>query len=186
MATVYRRVAAGLVLLAAMTLGACPHPDVDGIIIQSEMPTDIAAGDTATLADAAVFAWNEFIALNWPAVPQTGALNTREAADTTKRFGDSTYHGPLVWHTFRSKAEIFPPQDSMPNGYVADSTQSYGYDSLPRYTYSKSVTPAGSTPAGTSMPMQPGSAPAATPVPWINLDETNEIGLDAMYAGVGT
>ena len=65
----------------------------------------------------------------------------------------------------------FPPQGTQPNGYVADSAQSYGYDAPPQYTYAAPVTPA--------------SGAAGDTVPWINLDETNEIGLDAMYAGVG-
>ncbi len=135
----------------------------------------LPVGDTtaASLPAAAAYAWAEFIALNWPAVPQTGALDTRDTPDTTAAFGAAGYTGPLVWHTFRSKVEIFPPAGTTPNGYSANAALSYGYDSLPRYTYTNPV------PAYDS-------AQASAPVPWINLDENDEIGQDAMYAGVAS
>ncbi|HEX5724881.1 MAG TPA: hypothetical protein VFX98_05415, partial [Longimicrobiaceae bacterium] len=119
---------------------------------------------------AAAFAWREFIALNWPAVPQTGAPETRDKPDTTQNFGSSTYTGPLVWHTFRAKVEIFPPAGSVPNGYVYDPARDYGYDAPPQYTYGVPVTPFS-------------SSQGSDAVPWINLDENDEIGQDAMFAG---
>lgn len=166
-------VAAGLVaLLAGMTLAGGTSPAAARIIIAPEVPGDLAAGDS-TLSGAAAFAWNEFIALNWPAVAQTGADSTRDVADHTAKFGVPNDPRPLVWHTFRSKVEIFPPSRlTRPTGFSPSSAQSYGYDSLPQYTYNRPVNPANGT--------------ASSSVPWINLDETNEIGLDAMYAGVGT
>ena len=172
MATVHRKVHAGLVLLAAATVGACGGGSdagsgdggVGGITISPQVPHSLTA---TTLQGAAEFAWNEFIALNWPAVPQTGSPGTRDVADTNAKFGVPGDPTPLVWHTFRSKVEIFPKNGLTPNGYIADSTVSYGYDSLPRY-----------------YPWAVQQTDTATP-PWINLDETNEIGLDAMYAGVG-
>lgn len=174
MKLVHRTVGAGLVLLAAATLGAGP-PDVGGITISPDMPGDLPASDS-TLPEAAAYAWNEFIALNWPAVAQTGAHNTRGVAEDSATFGVPNDPRPLVWHTFRSKVEIFPPNGTTPNGYTpstANSDSSYGYDAAPVYTYLSPVSPAN-------------GAPASASVPWINLDETNEIGLDAMYAGVGT
>ncbi|HEX3228937.1 MAG TPA: hypothetical protein VHQ95_08225, partial [Pyrinomonadaceae bacterium] len=50
---------------------------------------------TATNRDAAYFAWQEFIALNWANVPVTGTAmqvgnpGARETADTSKKFGQS-------------------------------------------------------------------------------------------------
>lgn len=42
------------------------------------LPAEVAGGaGSASLEQAAIFAWQEFIALNWPAVAQTGAPNTR-------------------------------------------------------------------------------------------------------------
>jgi hypothetical protein len=114
----------GLVLLS---LGA-PHPvQAQGAITVSPVvPADIPGGaQSATLQDAAAFAWQEFIALNWPAVAQTGASGDRETPDTTKAFGevDPTFGTPLVWETFRHKVEIFPGTGS-PHGGA-------NYDALP-------------------------------------------------------
>src|ERR1043165_6082455 len=51
-------------------------------------PSDINGGAaSATLQDASLFAWQEFIALNWPAVNQTGQVNTRDVPDSTAIFG---------------------------------------------------------------------------------------------------
>ncbi|HWK90620.1 MAG TPA: hypothetical protein VNP72_11595 [Longimicrobium sp.] len=185
MATGGAKLAAGALLLAAAGAGAYALTNNKGggktegvaapaafdgtITISPVVPNSL--NDT-TLAGAASFAWNEFIALNWPAVPQTGQPNTRDVADTGARFGDPSYVGPLVWHTFRSKIEIFPPNGSQPNGYNTNAGASYGYDAPPQYTYATSYQPASGTPS--------------TSTPWINLDENDEIGLDAMYAGVAS
>lgn len=141
-------------------------------------PTDIKNGAaSASLQDAAVFAWQEFIALNWPAVPQTGQVNTRDQPDPTVPFGNST--GPLVWHTYRHKAEIFPGM-GQPPGYPGSTASTYyGYDAPPQYIYANGEIPSfaslsGPTPTPTGSP---------SPAPWINLDEQSEIGLDTMYAG---
>ncbi len=138
-------------------------------------PTDIKNGAaSASLQDAGVFAWQEFIALNWPAVPQTGQLNTRDQPDSTVPFGNST--GPLVWHTYRHKAEIFPGT-GQPHGYPGSTASTYyGYDDPPQYIYANGAIPPFATPS-------PGATPAT---PWINLDEQSEIGLDTMYAGTLT
>ncbi|HUW79581.1 MAG TPA: hypothetical protein VMV54_01655, partial [Acidocella sp.] len=136
------------------------------------VPKDILGGaKNASLSQAAIFAWEEFIALNWPAVPQTGASNTRDVPDTSKHLGDPSYAGPLVWHTYRNKVEIFPGA-GMPSGTTVNSsgTPPYhcNYDAAPQYTYAASahVTPTGPNP------------------PWINADENSQIGLDHIFAGV--
>jgi hypothetical protein len=158
-------------------------------------PTDLKGGAaSASLQDASIFAWQEFIALNWPAVPQTGQVNTRDQPDPTAIFGGSA--GPLVWHTFRHKVEIFPGM-GQPHGYAnSNASTYYGYDDLPQYIYTANSTPnpnngmpwiippngqipsfaslSGATPTPTSSP---------APTPWINLDEQSEIGLDTMFAG---
>ena len=147
--------------------------DFAGIDISKSQiaPLDIAGGaQNAQLKDVAVYAWALFIAMNWPA-----KSGVRDMHDGNAVFGDPAYSGlnglPLVWHTFRSKIEIYP--NSEPNGYVNDSTQSYGYDSPPKYLY----TPGTVTPGV-------GQVPVTTQPPWINLDEISQISLNKMYAGV--
>lgn len=129
------------------------------------------------LQSAAVFAWQEFIALNWPAVQQGNILNSRDTPDTNKKLGDPTHSGPLVWHTFRAKVEIYPG-DGMPPGYLPSAKLSYGYDGKPQYIYDPQMvgTATGKVPPG------PG-AKKGVAAPWINLDEKSEIGLNKMYAG---
>lgn len=137
-------------------------------------PSDIPGGaQSANLQSASVFAWQEFIALNWPAAPQNGQLNTRDQPDPNAIFGDPKYSGaqaagPLVWHTFRHKVEIFPGTGA-PHGYASGASKLYGYDEAPQYVYPNGQIP----PFGT----------ASKSTPWINLDEQSEIGLDTMFAG---
>ncbi|HEV8435388.1 MAG TPA: hypothetical protein VGR95_18410 [Thermoanaerobaculia bacterium] len=135
------------------------------------LPPDIPGGAPgATLAGAAAFAWQEFFALNWPAVPQNGQVNTRGVADASRPFGDPTYTGPLVWETYRSKIEIFPGNGQQPPGYTANGAD-YGFDAAPVYNYLQSVPPCN------------GQSPT-DPTPFVNLDEVTQIGLDTMYAGI--
>jgi hypothetical protein len=161
----------GLVLL---TLGV-PHPvQAQGVItVSPAVPADIPGGaQSATLQEAAVFAWQEFIALNWPAVAQTGASGDRETPDTAKRFGevDPSLGTPLVWETFRHKVEIYPGT-GIPHGGA-------NYDALPQYIYNPGNV---HTNDGQVQPC----AAADPNTPWNNLDEKSEIGLDEMFAGAG-
>lgn len=140
--------------------------------ISPALPPDIPGGaPTATLSAAAAFAWQEFFALNWPAVPQTGQVGTRGVADTTRPFGDPTYTGPLVWETYRSKIEIFPG-NGPPPGYTSNGASAdYGFDAAPVYNYLQTVPPCN------------GEDPT-DPTPYVNLDEVTQIGLNTMYAGI--
>jgi len=127
---------------------------------------------SATPEQAAAFAWQEFIALNWPAGPQQGKPNQRDTPSPSCRFGDPNCTGPTVWQTYRGKVEIFPGKGTPP-GYpgVVQADPSFGYDALPQYNY-----------------LFPGkacdSAQTSDPTPWVNVDETDQITLDSMYAGV--
>src|SRR2546427_879176 len=157
------------------------------ISISSPVPTELNQGNggapSATMQQAAAFAWQEFIALNWPAVKQTGGVvnnafvQQRDVADSNCKFSDPNCDDrPLVWETFRGKVEIFPGNGNPP-GFpsVAQGDDSYGYDALPAYNYSSPVSPCN----------QPSPAASPTPVPsFINLDETDQITLDSMFAGI--
>lgn len=140
-----------------------------GIAISSVVPSDIPGGaPRATLAAAAKFAWQEFIALNWPAVG-----NPRDTPNNNMKFGQPGFTGPLVWQTFRHKVEIFPGQGTPP-GY-SQGAPNYGYDVAPQYIYGTAF------PNG-QVPPCPGQTPVSQPA-WVNLDENSQIGLDQMYAG---
>src|SRR5438132_5249447 len=169
-------------------LGASAPTGAIPITISSPVPTELNQGGggapKATLQQAAAFAWQEFIALNWPAVNQTGGVvnnafvRQRDVPDNNCKFGDPNCAArPLVWETFRGKVEIFPGDGNPPPGYpsVVQGDDSYGYDALPAYDYGSAVLPC----------VQPSPAVSPTPVPsFINLDETDQITLDSMFAGV--
>ena len=116
------------------------------IVISSKVPNELnpenGGAPNATPDQAAAFAWQEFIALNWPAGPQEGMPNQRDTPSAQYNFGDPKATGPLVWETLRGKVEIFPGINSPPGYPGTNRDPSFGYDSLPQYNYSVPV-PAG-------------------------------------------
>jgi hypothetical protein len=128
---------------------------IGGIVISPKIPGDIAYEPGKTpLTAAAEFAWNEFIALNWPAEvakPSTTIEVPRETPDLALPFGQGAAspanQRPLVWETFRHKVEIFPSRTQSndasatptPHGYGPDRPR-LGYDAPPLYPYDKSYT----------------------------------------------
>jgi hypothetical protein len=174
-------------------LGASAPAGAIPITISSSVPNELnesgGGAPKATMQQAAAFAWQEFIALNWAAVNQTGGVVNnayvaqRDVPDNNCKFGDPKCSGPLVWETFRGKVEIFPglldsQQNALPPpGYpsVAKGDSSFGYDALPTYNYQNPVLPCNQASPTTS----------PTPVPsFVNLDETDQITLDSMFAAV--
>ena len=162
--------------------------------LSATIPSDIPGGaGHATISSAATFAWQEFIALNWPAKAQTGAPMTRGQANTAQKFGSDNPDQPVVWETMRSKVETFPGVGNPP-GYVPASTVAapdFGYDHLPVYTYgtrTKTASPIGklqNNPGGPPLVVAPCPHQAAVATPaFVNLDETTQIGEDAMFAGI--
>jgi hypothetical protein len=154
------------------------------IVITPDAPADIPGGaPNADLTTAAAFAWQEFIALSWPAYS-----SLREAPDRAWPFGAHAAAGgpPLVWQTFRHKIETFPSREPasvtvstpVPQGYDP-SKPSNGYDAPPAYFYVPSEV---GTSDGSVLAC-PGQTPPTQPV-WVNLDEITQIGLDQMFAGV--
>jgi hypothetical protein len=136
-------------------------------------PPSTGGAPAATPAQAADFAWQEFIALNWPAGPQQGLNGQRETPSSTCKFGDPSPNcGLLVWQTFRGKVEIFPGDGNPPPGYMGSTAAtSWGYDALPAYDYNVPIPACDMKQSNDT-------------TPWINLDETDQITLDNMYAGV--
>ena len=166
---------------------AAPQAIGEAPSVSPVLPDDIPGGaPNADQTEAAIFAWKEFIALNWPAVEQTGAVGTRGKADATLKFGQKSKDHHLVWETLRTKVEIYPGAGSAtvtPNGYVDDASKDYGFEAPPDYRYDPSAVGDGYT------GLEPGQVPpdvgqksVETPA-FVNLDEDNEIEEDAMFAG---
>ena len=157
----------------------------------SDYPDIPGGAPNATLQQAAVFAWLEFVAATWPAQPNGSGGFNRDTPDAFAIYGASAADPngpPLVWETFRHKVEIFPGttdlnnyQNNAPPHGATKGAPTFGYNDPPQYNYA--------TAAGLSNATAPvtgpcaGTTPAAT-TPWVNLDENSQIFLDMMYAGV--
>jgi hypothetical protein len=147
------------------------------ITVSSAIPLEVS--DPANLSEAAAFAWNEFIALTWPALPQ-GQNNSfpRGKPDPSLKYGQRGETGQVVWETFRHKAEAFPGQGN-PNGYDP-SAPDLGFAAKPDYVYLP--TPENGIPVSGEVPPLNSDWKPPFP-PFNNLDEVTQIGLNAMYAG---
>ena len=77
---------------------------VQGSDLSPSVPTDIPAD--ATQEDVNAFAWQSFVALNWPAL-----AGSRGSPDPDKIIGQP---GAVVWETWKTPGEIFYP-DFHPN-----------------------------------------------------------------------
>lgn len=177
-----RLVAAGCSAVALTVLSGAPPVQAQNLQISPTLPGDIGSdASTATLAEASTFAWQEFIALNWPAAQLNGTVQ-RGQPDMGAKFGQAGAT-PLVWESYRQKVEIFPGANSEavpPHGANGPGTPQdpYNYSDPPQYLYS-----GGTIPNGGVVDACPGQAPVTQPA-WVNLDETSQIGLDQMYAGI--
>jgi hypothetical protein len=132
--------------------------------ISPDVPHDVPTGLSASIQDLAIFAWREFIALNWVAMdPATTGVRGRPKSNDPNDFlniqrDPATGSFPLlVWHTYRHKNELFP----------ANGQTDPNFDSkAPTYIYNPAPTP------NTNTNFQL----------FNNLDETSEIGVCTMFA----
>ncbi|HRQ64410.1 MAG TPA: hypothetical protein PKZ76_06045 [Xanthomonadaceae bacterium] len=125
-------------------------------ITRYQVPHDVPQGRGANTQDLAVFAWQEFIALNWPAIdPATSGQRGRP--DPQRHFSDAD-PGLTVWQTYRHRNEQFPA-----NGKTDPSFDS----KAPAYDYAVSITPATTD---TRLDL------------FNNLDESSQIGLCVLCA----
>jgi hypothetical protein len=174
---------AALALLTNPAFAAeAPPVAVSAPDITWTIPTDLPASpDKVSLQQAAIFAWQEFVGLNWPAQLQQNGRMVRGQPDTKVAFNQPGA-APLVWETLRQKVEIYSGNDSAgsaPHGALAGGgtpTDPYHYGDPPQYRYSAVAD-------GGQVAACPGQPPVAQ-APWINLDESSQIELDQMYAGI--
>lgn len=76
------------------------------------LPDTTAVGSVNTVGgsqvlDYDIWAWNSFIALNWPAADPADAPNLRGLPDTGASFTGAANDATTVWETFKEKREIF-------------------------------------------------------------------------------
>lgn len=159
-------------IFAALFLGAIvlTGPPTQVVFVPSpDVPHDVTSQTTAyptvSLTDLALFAWQEFAALNYPADP-----NHRGQPLAGASLGDPA--DAVVWETYWHRNEIFPyDQDPVRSGTSPVVT------GAPTYKYDPTVFDFSTSYGGS------GTAPA--PTYWNNLDENNELNVDKMFAHVG-
>ena len=131
--------------------------------ISSTVPVDPANGTNASKQDLAAFAWQEFVALNWPArsnpSPGQGQSAYFRGQASAEGLGSTGPGGTLVWQTYTHRVELYPPNSpaTLPDISAA-----------PHYNYPGFITISKATP-DTDLNL------------FNNLDEASEIGLANMY-----
>ncbi|MES2444931.1 MAG: hypothetical protein V4574_19070 [Pseudomonadota bacterium] len=130
-------------------------------VFSATIPTDIA--NPADPAQAAQFAWQEFIAVTWPAMTNSDPTSSgyfRGQASTTAVSGGTGANGVTVWETFYHRDELYP-------GYSAGSGNTLpDANATPSYLYAATITPA---------------TPQTSLTLFNNADEASEINIANMY-----
>jgi hypothetical protein len=119
----------GLSVFAALVSGAVlqpPEPCPSPLVINHEWTAD-RGGATATssLTEAErersvnCFAWQTFIALNWPKEEQRLPCDATALPTNGITFGRPLECGPVVWETFRPIAEVFREDGTSPGAWPA-------------------------------------------------------------------
>lgn len=155
-------------------------------VTSSVVPVDVNGDTAATQTQLATFAWQEFVALNWPssysATTPTRGQPSSDAAMTFVSVTTQTTQ-PLVWQTYKHRVEVFPE---------TTTTYNSSFDTPPQYSY-PSVAGSGPVPAGDVYPCTAtGADPNGIALSKLNssngqldyfnnLDETTEINLNTMY-----
>lgn len=112
------------VLLAALLSGllACTNSNnllpeeqfscLNNPVLRPDLPFDV---DLPNHQNVQCFAWQEFIALNWPArAGQAGVPDTSRAART---WGDPHISTPNVWETYKEVHQVFLPNAQPPSAW---------------------------------------------------------------------
>lgn len=129
------------------------------------VPTDIA--DPSDPQQAAQFAWQEFVALTWPAkvnanpAPGLSGFFRGQPSDTDS-LGSTGAGGTVVWETFYHRDELYPSYKTASGNVLPDP------NAIPNYTYPSYVQITPATPT-TNMNL------------FNNMDEASEITLANMY-----
>jgi hypothetical protein len=136
-------------------------PDSGIDYTMSTPPADVPSKNVnADITELAEFAWQEFIALNWPVV-----TSGRAAPDTGNSFLAASKVGSSytpVWQTYWHRNELLPGPGKTP------VTPSITDTAPPNYQYKETYPYGGSGTGDYTL--------------WNNLDEINELGQDVVFA----
>lgn len=154
--------------------------------VPHDAPAPLPANQSSQqLTNLATFAWQEFIALNWPSSYDAKA-HIRGKPDTTKLpldFAQPDNAGDLVWQTYKHRVEVYP------DGATAANYDS-SFNTTPKYDYrggdGKPIYACGDYTPGKNGQLGTWTADTSSPdvsqVPiFNNLDETSEINLCTLF-----
>jgi hypothetical protein len=121
------------------------------------------------------FAWNTFLAMSWPALPEKADGSNRGKPDTTARYGAAG--ATPVWDTWRGKRELFRPTTSM----AWDSTSPGQFNAFPA-----TADPNPNVKACTGLGVQDKASLGTMQVNKVDnyVDETDEIGLAVLWSAI--
>jgi hypothetical protein len=146
----------------AYTPKAFMSADKVNLQISYQVPTDIA--NPADSVAAAMFAWQEFIALTWPAKRNPNPSSSgyfRCVPDSMAQYGSEKPGSPVVWETYYHRDELYP-------NYLDSSMHSLpDPNAVPNYLY-------GTTRIAKANPNTKQNL-------FNNLDEATEISIANMY-----
>jgi hypothetical protein len=151
-----------LTLAAFLTMSVNSIAVPPNLQITPRPPKDLSR--SASQTDLALFAWQEFLALNWKAsVDSThppSPANQRGLPDLKWSYKNQapSFPNPLVWQTYAQTTEL------RPNSPLTTPWQNLG---IPAYSY--------------QVPLVAGTGQSRNNL-WNNLDEDNEIGSCDIYA----
>jgi len=101
-------VIAGILACVRRANAPAPEPAIAlAPVLSPNVPVDLPANPTQ--ADAVNFAWQSFVAVNWPAL-----AGQRGVPDPNKKIGQP---GDVVWNTWKTPAEVFTANGQKPPGW---------------------------------------------------------------------
>lgn len=127
-------------VIEGATLPVCAADvPVSSVTVSSKSPCDHPEMSSLDGTRLARFAWNIFIAMNWPAKDPFDTPSSRGVPDTSKAFGAQA--DAVVWDTWRETRELFR---------IVTSGSTYKFAEPPAFNDGRS--PSGSGPS-TAIPM---------------------------------
>ncbi len=183
--------AAASTLLAGAAQAQAPstciaNQTTGSVVIADQIPCDYKDGDALGAAGLSNFAWNTFIAMNWPAEDPFAAPYDRGVPDANSKIGAPGQPGEdtpiVVWDSWREKRELFVIRDNA-GSYMYVAPQPFNDGQPPSTTGPNpqiaACTGAAPPPAGHITALQTNKVENY-------LDETDEIGLAILWAGTDT